>query len=105
VFRDAVVTATSAEAVAWLGEHRLKTVTARPDAETLYTAADFQGGVAIVLGSEAGGLSAAWRGAETQAVRLPMCGLADSLNVSTAAAVLFYEALRQRGGSAAPRTG
>jgi len=102
VFRDTVVTAGSAEAVAWLGEHDLRIVSARPDADTLYTAADFRGGVAIVLGSEATGLSDAWQSAGTQAVRLPMCGLADSLNVSTAAAVLFYEALRQRDSSVTP---
>jgi TrmH family RNA methyltransferase len=45
------------------------------------------------------GLSDVWRGAKVTAVRLPMHGLADSLNVSTTAAILFYEALRQRGGS------
>jgi TrmH family RNA methyltransferase len=56
-------------------------------------------GAAIVLGSEAEGLSEAWSGLSVEPVRLPMHGLADSLNVSTAAAVLFYEALRQRGGS------
>ena len=63
----------------------------------LYTEIDLRGGVAIVLGSEAAGLSDAWRAAGVTAVRLPMHGLADSLNVSTTAAVLFYEALRQRG--------
>jgi TrmH family RNA methyltransferase len=55
-------------------------------------------GAAIVLGSEADGLTAAWNGTNVTAVRLPMFGLADSLNVSTTAAVLFYEAVRQRGG-------
>ena len=62
-----------------------------------YTEADLRGGVAIVLGSEAAGLSRVWGGTDVQAVRLPMHGIADSLNVSTTAAVLFYEALRQRG--------
>jgi TrmH family RNA methyltransferase len=49
-----------------------------------------------VLGSEATGLSEAWRGPDVQAIRLPMTGVADSLNVSAAAAVLLYEAWRQR---------
>ena len=49
-----------------------------------------------MLGSEAEGLSEAWRTTNVTAVRLPMHGIADSLNVSTTAAVLFYEALRQR---------
>jgi TrmH family RNA methyltransferase len=96
LFRDSVVEATSAETIQWLGKQGVKVVTARPDAETLFTAANLCGGVAIVLGSEAAGLTDAWRGVEFQAVRLPMRGVADSLNVSTTAAVLFYEALRQR---------
>ena len=50
-----------------------------------------------MLGSEAAGLSAAWSADDVTAVRLPMLGAADSLNVSAAAAVLFYEARRQRG--------
>jgi TrmH family RNA methyltransferase len=49
-----------------------------------------------VLGSEAAGLSPLWSGPDVRAVRLPMLGAADSLNVSVTAAVLFYEALRQR---------
>jgi TrmH family RNA methyltransferase len=50
-----------------------------------------------VLGSEAEGLTDSWTGPGVTAVRLPMLGMADSLNVSVAAAVLFYEARRQRG--------
>ena len=49
-----------------------------------------------MLGSEAEGLSDAWRRPSVEAVRLPMAGVADSLNVSVAAAVLLYEAWRQR---------
>ena len=97
VFRENVCEATSAETIAWLGRQRLTIFAARPDAQFLYTEIDLRGGVAIVLGSEAAGLSEAWRTANVQAVRLPMHGRADSLNVSTAATVLFYEALRQRG--------
>jgi len=48
------------------------------------------------LGSEARGLSDAWQYVEHQAVKIPMCGLADSLNVSVAGAVILYESLRQR---------
>ena len=49
-----------------------------------------------ILGSEAHGLSDVWQGDDVQAIRLPMRGSVDSLNVSATAAVLFYEALRQR---------
>ena len=61
-----------------------------------YTEADYRGPTAIVLGSEAAGLSPVWTGDDVRAIRLPMRGVADSLNVSATAAVLFYEALRQR---------
>ncbi len=109
VFRANVCEATSAATVAWLRQEKIRAVTARPDASELYTEIDLRGGVAIVLGSEAAGLSEVWRAgrspapagfnADIVAARLPMHGLADSLNVSTTAAVLFYEALRQRGSS------
>ena len=49
-----------------------------------------------MLGSEAAGLSAAWQAADVTPIKVPMRGTADSLNVSATAAVLFYEALRQR---------
>jgi len=97
VFRANVCPATSTDAIQWLRDHKLSIIAARPDARTLYTEVDFAGGVAIVLGSEAAGLSNAWNASGITSVKLPMHGLADSLNVSTTAAVLFYEALRQRG--------
>jgi TrmH family RNA methyltransferase len=71
--------------------------TARVEAATDYTRADLRGAVAIILGSEAGGLTSAWAGDGVTPIRLPMLGVADSLNVSIAAAVLLYEARRQRG--------
>ena len=96
VFRETLVEATSADAIDWLRGRQVRVLAARPDATTNYTEANFRGPAAIVLGGEATGLSAAWHGASIQAIRLPMHGLADSLNVSTTAAVLFYEAIRQR---------
>jgi RNA methyltransferase, TrmH family len=97
VFRNGVAEASTAEAIAWLRSRQLKIFAARPDASLTYTAADFRGGAALVLGSEATGLSPTWNQSDVAPVQLPMHGLADSLNVSTTAAVLFYEALRQRG--------
>jgi TrmH family RNA methyltransferase len=96
VFRENVCASTAAETLRWLDEKELQIVAATPAAQTLYTDVDLRGGTAIVLGSEAQGLSETWRGANVTPVRLPMHGLADSLNVSTTAAILFYEALRQR---------
>jgi TrmH family RNA methyltransferase len=97
VFRSNVLEARTAEAMEWLSSRKLPIIAARPDAKTLYTEVDLRNGAAIVLGSEADGLTDAWQGPHVTAVRLPMLGMADSLNVSTTAAILFYEALRQRG--------
>jgi TrmH family RNA methyltransferase len=77
-------------------------VAATPTGARLWHEADLRGGVAIVLGSEAHGLSAAWAaaaiagGIRVDSVRLPMHGRADSLNLSATAAVLAYESVRQR---------
>ncbi len=59
-------------------------------------AADYRSGAAIVLGSEADGLTADWLDEADDIVMIPMKGIADSLNVSSAGAVLLYEAVRQR---------
>ena len=88
--------ATAPEVLAWLRKHKLAIFAARVDGSAPYTDADFSGGAAIVLGSEADGLSQAWQGEDVRALRLPMLGVADSLNISATAAVLFFEALRQR---------
>jgi len=87
----------SADAVAgWLRERAIRIVASRVDAAQLHVDADLRGPLAIVLGSESAGLSDAWCAPDVEAVRLPMAGVADSLNVSAAAAVLLYEAWRQR---------
>jgi TrmH family RNA methyltransferase len=96
VFSLPVAAASSAEVIAWLGRQGLAIYAARVDGSIPYTQADFRRPAAIVLGSEAEGLTAAWSGTQVTAIRLPMLGRADSLNVSVTAAVLFYEALRQR---------
>jgi len=70
-------------------------------AEVLLTDADLSGPTAIAVGSEARGLPAAWLERADTRLRIPMFGHADSLNVSTSAAVLVYEAVRQRMGSPA----
>jgi RNA methyltransferase, TrmH family len=96
IFTVPVCATTAAQTRAWLDRRHLEIVAARPDASMLYTKVDYRRSTALVLGSEALGLSATWSGAGVTAIRLPMLGVADSLNVSTAAAVLFYEARRQR---------
>jgi TrmH family RNA methyltransferase len=96
IFSLPVAAATAGEIIAWLEAKELAIYAARVDGSVLYTEVDYRRPAAIVLGSEAEGLTAAWSGSGIQAIRLPMLGAADSLNVSTTAAVLFYEALRQR---------
>ena len=96
IFAVPLAAAPSDEVLAWIREHGLRVVAARVDAERPYTDADLTGPLALVLGSETDGLTATWRVDGVEAVRLPMHGVADSLNVSVSAAILLYEARRQR---------
>jgi TrmH family RNA methyltransferase len=96
VFTVPAAVASSQEAAALLRDRGLRVFAARVSAGTWHTQARFAEGTAIVLGSEAAGLSPIWAGADVTPLSLPMLGQADSLNVSAAAAALFYEARRQR---------
>jgi len=86
--------ADAAAAVAWTADHGPVYV-ATPDATIDYWAADLSGAASVVIGSEHAGVSDAWDGVGTP-IRIPMAGAADSLNASVAAAVVLYEAVRQR---------
>jgi RNA methyltransferase, TrmH family len=96
IFSLPLAAASTADTVAWLDERGIRIVTALVDADPTYTDVDLTGPLALVLGAEADGLSEAWRGPRVTAVRIPMLGSADSLNVSVSAAILLYEARRQR---------
>jgi len=96
LFTLPVAAASSEETLAWLRQKRLPIFAARVDGSVPYAEVDYRRPAAIVLGSEAEGLTGVWSGSDITAVRLPMLGAADSLNVSATAAVLCYEALRQR---------
>ena len=97
VFALPLAAAPTSDVLTWLREADIRIVAARVDADALYTEIDLTGNVAIAFGGEADGLTDAWTAADIRAVRLPMRGVADSLNVSVSAAVLLYEARRQRG--------
>jgi TrmH family RNA methyltransferase len=86
----------------WLRERGVRIIAARVQATADYHATDLRGPLAIALGSEASGLGPDWLAADIAGVRLPMHGRADSLNVSAAAAILLYEARRQRGTGGSP---
>ena len=96
LFGMPLAVSTAPEAIAWLRAREVSIVTARVDADLDYDRIDLRSGVAVVLGSEAAGLGQVWTGPDVTAVRVPMLGRADSLNVSATAAILFYEARRQR---------
>lgn len=96
VFSVPVAASTSAHVLAWLADRGLRLVATTPDTSTLLAQADLTGPVAIAVGSEKSGLPADWLARADIALRIPMFGRADSLNVATSAAVVCYEALRQR---------
>ncbi len=96
IFAVPVVAASSADTRAWLEANGIRIVAAIVEEATTYTAGDLTGPLAVVLGSEARGLGSTWRTPPVQPVAIPMAGIADSLNVSVAAAVLLFESKRQR---------
>jgi TrmH family RNA methyltransferase len=79
-----------------LQERKIKVVAATPSAEEEFTIANLTGGIAIAVGTEQLGLSETWMKSADIKVRIPMYGIADSLNVATATTLLLYEAIRQR---------
>ena len=96
IFSVPVASDATSATLGWLEAKGIRAIAARVDATRLYTGVDLRGPVAVVLGSEADGLSTGWSDQRVTAVRIPMLGAADSLNVSVAAAILLYEAVRQR---------
>jgi TrmH family RNA methyltransferase len=96
VFAVPVVTATTAETVKWLQARDIRLVVTTPDTDQDYTDIDYTGGVAIAVGSEKYGVSADLLDGADSRVRIPMHGRANSLNVAASAAIVVYEAVRQR---------
>ncbi len=96
MFSVPIVEASSDAALAFLKERGFRILAASPHAESLHFEVDLTGNVAIALGAEQYGLTRKWMDGADLRVRIPMLGLADSLNVSAAATILAYEAVRQR---------
>jgi TrmH family RNA methyltransferase len=96
VFCVPVVEAGLGEVVEWLARHGVRLLAATPAADAVYTAVDLAGGVAVAVGAEKPGLSDELMDAAALRVRIPMAGKIDSLNVATSAALLLFEAVRQR---------
>lgn len=96
IFTVPVAAATSEETIRWLKDNKIKIYTAQLQDSEWYYDADMKGGTAIVMGTEATGLTDAWRKAADAHIKIPMLGRLDSLNVSVSAAILMFEAVRQR---------
>jgi len=96
VFATPVFALSSFDAKEWLKQHKIRPMAALVDGSQDYAKVDYSGNIALVMGSEAEGLSEHWRDDSVTPISLPMHGQVDSLNVSNTAAVLMYEAQRQR---------
>ncbi|MDD4373939.1 MAG: RNA methyltransferase [Bacteroidales bacterium] len=96
VFSVPTVVCNSSEAISWLKANKINIFATYLEASINYLDADFSGRTAIVMGTEATGLSSQWVNAAKQNLIIPMQGIADSLNVSVSTAIVLFEALRQR---------
>ena len=97
VFTNQIATGSTSEIIQFLKEKEIAIYSAILQESDLYTKQDFTKATAIVVGTEADGLSEEWRVNSTQNIHIPMQGEIDSMNVSVAAGILIFEAKRQRG--------
>lgn len=88
---------TSEEALTWLQQHQISIYAAELQAADFYQDIDYRQPSAIVMGTEADGLTHFWLENATRRIKIPMLGRIDSLNVSVSTAVITFEAMRQRG--------
>ena len=96
VFTVPTVCASSVETIDWLKSRGIRILTAQLQDSSWYYDTDMTGGTALVMGTESTGLTDVWRRAADAHIRIPMLGRLDSLNVSVSAAILLFEAVRQR---------
>ena len=96
VFTVPTAVCTTGQAITFLKSKGIRILTAQLQDSSLYYDCPMTKGTAIVMGTEATGLSDKWRQAADAHIRIPMLGKLDSLNVSVSAAILLYEAVRQR---------
>ncbi|MEE0521180.1 MAG: RNA methyltransferase [Bacteroidaceae bacterium] len=96
IFTVPCIACTTAECIAFLKKRGIRILTAQLQDSHLYYETDMTQATAIVMGTEATGLTDTWREAADAHIRIPMNGQLDSLNVSVSAAILLFEAVRQR---------
>lgn len=97
VFSNQIAMATTAEVIQYLKQNKVLIFCAALSASKSYIEVDFKGASAIVVGTESTGLSREWLDHSDQNIIIPMGGEIDSMNVSVSAAILIFEAKRQRG--------
>jgi TrmH family RNA methyltransferase len=97
LFTVPITTVPTPAVIAWLREQGIQIAAATPEGEVVYTAANLRRPVALVMGSEAHGLSEEWLTAADLRLTIPMHGQVDSLNLSVSTALMLYEVVRQRG--------
>lgn len=96
IFTTPIAIATILETIAWLQKNKIRSFAAAIKQSHDYLKVDFSGPTALVFGSEADGLSKDWVQAADEKILIPMKGGIDSLNVSVSAAIIVFEAIRQR---------
>lgn len=96
LFTVPVIEATGKETLQWLKKNQISILAATPSATAEFTQVDMRGPIAIAVGTEQLGLSPLWMDNADIRVKIPMRGVADSLNVAMATTLLLYEAIRQR---------
>jgi len=97
IFTLPVVTSSSEEAIAWMHSSGITMFGTALTATHMYHETDFRQPAAIIMGSEAYGLSKTWLKGADDLIKIPMSGKIDSMNVSASAAIVVFEAMRQRG--------
>jgi TrmH family RNA methyltransferase len=96
VFTNQIAIASSDEVIEFLKENKINIYSATLQNSNEYTEENYTEASALVVGTEATGLTEIWRDNAIQNINIPMQGAIDSMNVSVAAAILIFEAKRQR---------
>jgi RNA methyltransferase, TrmH family len=97
VFTNQIAQCSNAEALAFLKQKNIRIITTYLETTHYYHQTDYAQSAALVMGSEADGVSDFWIKNANDTIKIPMSGKIDSINVSTAAAIVIFEAKRQRG--------
>jgi RNA methyltransferase, TrmH family len=96
IFNQKIIYLSREETITWFKEKKIISYATSKRGEKDFYEFDYSGGTAFVLGAEHAGLSEEWREQADRYVKIPMIGIVDSLNLSASAAILLFEAIRQR---------